>query len=81
MRGETRQKATGQCSGDDADSSNRQKAKKILQAAADAKTIKRADLRQAIFLYAGADSTVKERTAVGSKMIEFCNKKKIKLEG
>jgi hypothetical protein len=68
-------------SGEDADASDRQKAKQILQKATDSKSIKREDLRQAIALYAGTGSTVKERTAVGSKMIEFCNKKKIKLEG
>lgn len=66
-------------SGDLADTQNRQAAKAILQGAAGSKKIARADLKKAIWLYAGKQSTVEERTAVGSKMLTYLNKNKVQL--
>jgi hypothetical protein len=57
----------------------RLKAKEILSRAAGAKKISRADLKQAIWLYAGSSSTEKERTAIGRKMIDFLNQRKVVL--
>jgi hypothetical protein len=65
----------------DTDATSRQTAKKILEQSADSKTIKKSDLRRAIELYAGNNATTQEKTAVGSKMLEYLTKKKIKIEG
>ena len=67
--------------GEDMDQQGRQSAKKILQQSVDAKSIKKSDLKRAIELYAGASATTREKTAVGSKMLDFLTKKQIKIEG
>lgn len=66
-------------SGEDTSQSDRQEARRILDAAASAKTISRDGLKRAIWLYAGRQSTEKERTDVGSKMLAFLNKHQVKL--
>jgi len=58
---------------------DRQAARKILDVAADAKSISRSDLKKAIWLYAGKQSTEKERLVVGGKILDFLNKKQVKL--
>jgi hypothetical protein len=58
---------------------DRHKAREILDKAANEKVISRADLKQAIRLYAGEQSTPNERAAVGSKMLAFIAKKQVKL--
>jgi len=57
----------------------RREARKILDDAAQAKSIARADLKRAIWLHAGKQSTEAERATVGGKMLEFLNKKQVKL--
>jgi len=69
-------KVSGDATGSQVD---RQAAKQILQGAAGSKKIARTDLKKAIWLYAGRQSTVEERTAVGSKMIAYLNKNKVQL--
>jgi hypothetical protein len=58
---------------------SRREARKILDDAFPAKSISRADLKRAIWLHAGKQSTEAERAAVGSKMLDFLNKRQIKL--
>jgi hypothetical protein len=67
--------------GDDvpAELQGRREARKILDDASQAKSISRADLKRAIWLHAGAQSTEAERAAVGSKMLDFLRKQQIKL--
>ncbi len=67
--------------GEDMDQQGRQSAKKILQQSVNAKSIKKSDLKRAIELYAGASATTREKTEVGSKMLDFLTKKQIKIEG
>ena len=57
--------------------SGREQARQILDAATAAKKIARADLRQAIALYAGPQATDKEKVAVASKVLEFLSKKQV----
>jgi hypothetical protein len=57
----------------------RQAARTILDNAAQTKSISRTDLKKAIQLYAGQQATKAERAAVGSKMLDFINKKQVKL--
>jgi len=64
--------------GDDNELTGCQEARKILDAAAQSKSIARADLKRAIWLHAGKQSTEVERAAVGSKMLDFLNKRQIK---
>jgi hypothetical protein len=79
VKGECRLQ-TAKSSGDASSSQvDRQAAKQVLQAAAGSKKITRADLRRAIWLYAGKQSTVEERTAIGSKMIAYLNNNKVQL--
>jgi hypothetical protein len=63
----------------DAGQDGQSAARKILSAAAAARQISRADLKKAIWLYAGKQSTEKERTAVGSKMISYLNERRVSL--
>jgi hypothetical protein len=71
--------AKSETSGDDSSQAERQEARKILDAAVAAKSISRDDLKKAVWLYAGKQSTEKERAAVGSKMIAFLNKRQVTL--
>jgi hypothetical protein len=75
------QRATGQCAGDNVppELQGRRDARKILDEASQAKSISRADLRRAIWLHAGKQSTEAERAAVGGKMLDFLNKRQVKL--
>jgi hypothetical protein len=57
----------------------RQAARQILDRAANTKAISRTDLKKAIQLYAGQQATETERVAVGSKMLDFLNKRQVKL--
>lgn len=57
----------------------RQAARAILDSAANSKSISRADLKKAIRLYAGQQSTPSEQAAVGSKVLDFISKKQVKL--
>lgn len=66
-------------SGDDDQIANRQVARKMLEDAADAKTIKRADVKKAIALYAGSSATDKEKTDIGSKILTFLQKKNVQI--
>ena len=70
-----------QMSGDDVPSElqERREARRILDDAAQAKSIARADLKRAIWLHAGSQSTEAERAAVGGKMLEFLSKRQVKL--
>ena len=70
-----------QMSGDDAppELQGRREARKILDNAVDAKSIGRTDLKRAIWLHAGSQSTEAERAAVGGKMLDFLNKRQVKL--
>jgi hypothetical protein len=61
------------------DIQGRQDARKILDTAAQAKTISQADFKKAIGLYAGQQATASERVAVGSKILSFLDKRQIKL--
>jgi hypothetical protein len=65
--------------GEDVTSAERQQARQILKSASAGKSISRADLKKAIWLYAGKQSTEKERTLVGSKMLQFLNQRQVKL--
>jgi hypothetical protein len=62
---------------EDVDQKAKQEARKLIDAAVAAKSISRLDLKRAIWLYAGKQSTEKERAAVGSKMISLLNKKQV----
>jgi len=64
---------------EDIDQKAKQEARKLIDAAVAAKSISRLDLKRAIWLYAGKQSTEKERAAVGSKMISLLNKKQVQL--
>lgn len=66
-------------SGEEPKSSGQQQASAILKSAAAGRSISRTDLKKAIWLYAGAQSTEKERTAVGSRMLAYLNKHQVKL--
>jgi len=61
------------------DVEGQQEARRILNKAFQEKSIGRPDLKRAIALYAGKHATDKERAAAGSKMLDFLNKKEIKL--
>ena len=54
-------------------------ARKMLEDAADAKTISRASLKKAILLYAGQNATDKEKAAIGSKVLTFLSKKQVQI--
>lgn len=56
----------------------RREARKILDAAAQSKSISRADLKKAIWLHTGRQATDAERAAAGSKMLDFLGKRQIK---
>jgi hypothetical protein len=75
---EALRKSNSKTSGDDLVSS-RQTARKLLEDAADSKTISRTDLKRAIMLYAGNEATVDEKTAVGSKILAFLQKKNVRI--
>jgi len=61
------------------DVEGQQEARRILNKAFQEKSISRPELKRAMELYAGKQAADKERVAAGSKMIDFLNKKKIKL--
>ncbi len=71
--------ARANMAGDDSSQTEKQAARKIIDDACASKTITRDSLKKAIWLYAGKQSTEKERTLVGSKMIALLNKKQVKL--
>lgn len=56
-----------------------QTARKMLEDAADAKSISRGNLKKAITLFAGPNATDKERVAVGSKVLTFLSKKNVQI--
>jgi hypothetical protein len=69
----TRDRSSGDAEAD------RQLAKKMLEDAADAKTIRRSDVKKAITLYAGDQATDKEKTDIGSKILTFLQKKNVQI--
>lgn len=66
-------------SSDNTEQSAKHEARKIIDAAVAAKSISRVDLKRAIWLYAGKQSTEKERAEVGSKMLTLLNKRQVQL--
>ncbi len=66
-------------SGEAPKDNGRQQARQILKSAATGRSISRADLKRAIWLYAGQQSTETERTMVGSKMLAYLNKHQVRL--
>lgn len=72
--------AKSDTSGEDADEQKaKQEARKIIDSAVAAKSISRDSLKRAIWLYAGKQSTEKERADIGSKMLALLNKRQVSL--
>lgn len=63
----------------DAPLTSEQAARKMLEDAADAKSISRTNLKKAILMFAGQNATDKEKAAVGSKVLSFLSKKNVQI--
>jgi hypothetical protein len=63
----------------DPDGEGLQEARRILNKALQDKSISRPDLKRAMALYAGKQATEDERDAADRRVIDFLNKKKIRL--
>jgi hypothetical protein len=61
------------------DLTEQQIARKMLEDAAEAKSISRASLKKAILLYAGQNASDKEKASVGSKVLTFLSKKQVEI--